>query len=552
VTLRTKLFSLLLCTLAVLCSSAGAATRNAASCSASAVQSAINAANTGDTVTIPAGTCSWTSGVSIPSSKGITVQGAGSGRIVAYSSSTLSIGTGSKTLTISTAHVGHSLSLVNGQSLKISELGNRQNYMSGTVASYNGSSLTMNIASAGGACGNSSGGISPSNCKRWIVSTPPSTVLVNNLGGGYMFDVTENGSAHTSLSGFKIASGSGGGGGVRFNKGGGQAILLHDCWIEQPSSGDSVRTSVNRGVIWNCSFDATPFSMAPLAIHLTPFDEAAWTQPSYWGMQDTDGQHNFYVEDSDFHAYLNSTDNDEGARSVFRYNVFNNAGFGTHGADSSPISQRYFEYYNNVGNFNSYNDGTTFNTNWWMFVRGGSFIVHDNILPEMSSTDYGKKADVNMVMFNLDWNAGPNPCWGAGISGVQYHGPQQVGMGYVTGKGTDGEGRSTYDFVAQGWYGLYVGDPEPAYMWNNKRSAGSSYSAFTNIGIASFGSGGGCSGSDKASDYIQSGRDFYNTPTTGKPGYTPYTHPHPLTQQAQSTPPPVGVSPPSALSVTVQ
>ena len=72
----------------------------AATCNSNDVQSAINSAATGDTVTIPTGTCTWTSGVTI-SGKGITVQGAGSGRIVARTSDTLSIATG--TLTISWA-----------------------------------------------------------------------------------------------------------------------------------------------------------------------------------------------------------------------------------------------------------------------------------------------------------------------------------------------------------------------------------------------------------------------------------------------------------------
>lgn len=54
-----------------------AATINAASCSTSDVQAAINSANSGDTVTVPAGTCSWT--VRIPNTKGITLSGASEG-----------------------------------------------------------------------------------------------------------------------------------------------------------------------------------------------------------------------------------------------------------------------------------------------------------------------------------------------------------------------------------------------------------------------------------------------------------------------------------------
>ena len=56
---------------------AHAATITATSCSAANVQSAINSANNGDVVTIPGGTCTWSSTVTIPSTKGITLSGGG-------------------------------------------------------------------------------------------------------------------------------------------------------------------------------------------------------------------------------------------------------------------------------------------------------------------------------------------------------------------------------------------------------------------------------------------------------------------------------------------
>ena len=113
---------------------------------------------------------------------------------------------------------------------------------------------------------------------------------------------------------------------------------------------------------------------------------------------------NFYVESNDFHAFLNATDVDNNCRSVFRYNLMNNAGFGTHGVDTSVYGQRHFEYYNNVGNFNGYSSGrtsATFNMNWWIFVRGGTFVVYNNVLPALQSMDYGTKDDVHMIEMSL-------------------------------------------------------------------------------------------------------------------------------------------------------
>ena len=55
------------------CVSAYSDTHNADSCSQSDVQTAINAASSGDVVSIPSGTCSWASAVTL--NKNITVIG---------------------------------------------------------------------------------------------------------------------------------------------------------------------------------------------------------------------------------------------------------------------------------------------------------------------------------------------------------------------------------------------------------------------------------------------------------------------------------------------
>jgi hypothetical protein len=56
-----------------------AATRNAIDCSAPAVIAAINSAASGDTVQVPPGNCTWSSVTTLPTSKDLTLLGAGSG-----------------------------------------------------------------------------------------------------------------------------------------------------------------------------------------------------------------------------------------------------------------------------------------------------------------------------------------------------------------------------------------------------------------------------------------------------------------------------------------
>jgi len=477
---------------------ADAATLSAASCSSADVQTAINNALNGDLVVIPGGTCIWTSGVTI-NGKRIKLQGGGSGRIIANTADTLTVGTGTRTVNIQSG-----LNIAVGQALRLSQTGTRSNFMDGTVTSYSGTALTMNINNIGGSGTN----------HRWLVSTVPTTVLVNNSTSLALFSVTESTAGRTEISGIKIAAGTGTARGIAMLwANNGLPILIHDCWIESSTNGgDSISADTNRGVIWNCSFDSSPFSMAPLALQHK--DESSvtgsWSKPSTMGMADTTGMNNLYVEDCDFHAFLNAFDNDDSGRIVVRHSIFDNAGFGTHGADTSSVGQRYFEVYDNQFIFNAYTDGTTFNLNWWFFVRGGTFVVADNVMPDIVSQDYGVKPAFNMTVMNLQRNGGPNPCWGAGTSGgAAYPAPRQVGLGRVTGtRGNDSM--------------AYVGDSEPAYIWN---ITGSPLIQFSDYGA---GEPSSCTGStyDTSANYIVAGRDYYvGTP---KPGYTKYTYPHPL------------------------
>ncbi len=247
------------------------------------------------------------------------------------------------------------------------------------------------------------------------------------------------------------------------------------------------------------------------------------------GTADTTGANNFYVETNDFHALQSAIDNDDNGRAVWRYNLMDNSQFSTHGADTSNYGERHFEFYNNTGVFNAYSDGSTFNLNGWVFiVRGGTFVIANNTLPVLQSGDYGSKPDVNLTVMNLQRNGGPNPCWGAGTSGgALYHVPRQVGMGYVTGNGRDGEGRTTDSIT-------YVGDSEPAYIWGNSRTP-------LNVALSDYG-GTECTNPDRSANYIVLNRDYFNGSTT-KPGWTPYTYPHPLTQGGGGDPP----APPSNL-----
>jgi hypothetical protein len=513
--------------------SAAAQTINAASCNSSDVQTAVNTATEGQTVVIPPGTCTWTSGVTL-SGKGINIRGSGSGRIIAYDNGveTPTIGTGTKTFTLAGYSPGfNASSITSGETLRVFEDNNQGNYMQGTVTSIDSgtSVLTMNITSIGGS----------GSTHRWLVSTLPSTALIDN-SSGFMFSLTEDTSFHSSLSGIQIVSGSNANSAILmvYNSGG-VPMLIHDNWFQLTSSAEMIDSTTNRGVVWNNSFSGSSGNSGQLtttaAVRIKGAPGNSWTTASTWGAADSTGAGALYVETNDMHVLQSASDNDDNGRLVWRYNLMEHSEFGTHGADTSNYGERYFEYYENTGVFYGYSDGSTFNTpNGWVgLVRGGTYVVWGNTLPEITSQDYGTKPDILMTVMNLQRNAGPDPCWGANPSsgGQYYHAPRQVGFGYVTGGGTanyssDGVTNSSTDSVT------YVGDSEPAYIWGNSRQP------LTNVNTEDYGVGNSnsCGGSvDTTSNYIVLGRDYFNG-STAKPGYSPYTYPHPLATGSGSGP----------------
>jgi hypothetical protein len=102
----SRLVVVLLFLLAVPMRQVAASTITAANCSSSSVQAAINSAVDGDTVVIPNGTCTWTSGISV-SGKGIHVTGQTKGGVL------LSHSAGGSTLIMLNRDGNHSVELSN-------------------------------------------------------------------------------------------------------------------------------------------------------------------------------------------------------------------------------------------------------------------------------------------------------------------------------------------------------------------------------------------------------------------------------------------------------
>lgn len=481
--------------------------------SASDVQHIHNAqAANGDTITIPSGTFAWSTPVKI--SKAIKLQGQGSGRIVGNTKSQATIGTGSKTFITTKAIPG----ITPGQALCIAKMAGsadarpgRDNHMEGTVTSYSGNTLIMNITSTGG------GG----TWKFWFIATKPQTTIIDDYSNGghqgrALINVDQNAGGSTEFSGITFLANPTNSNrspfiGLNTSSWLGPKTLIHDCWFETDGGGlAAIYAETNQGLIWNCSFDdKSVLNAAALTIKFeSNVGLPSWRTNSTIGNADTNGATNFYIEDCDFHGYLNATDFDSNTRAVFRHNTLDNSGMGSHGADTSPIGMRHVEIYNNELIFDDFgaDENATINVNWFFWQRGGTSVITDNILPAISSQAWGSKGNILFSALNLRRSTACYPCW------QTYPAPHQVGQGYGPGAVFH---QSSCNQISDASYYIYA---EPVYVWNNSGAGGNK------VGLNEE-STDNCSHNIPLAQFVQSGRDYIIGP---KPGYQKFTYPHPL------------------------
>jgi hypothetical protein len=479
-------------------------------------------AQAGDTIMVPSGQFIWSTPVTI--SKAIKLKGAGSGRIIGNSKSSVAIGTGTRTFVTTRA----GLPISPGQVLLIGKMPSSPGYpttnargywMQGTVTSYSGTTLVMNITSTGG-----SGAY-----QFWWIAERPLTTIINTYNNGHpgdngaspLVEIRQSAAGSTELSGIRFVQGASSVSAATGVDGGwtGPKTLIHDCWFETGGGSPSgaIFAGTNQVLIWNCSFDDT-WSRQAEAIQVAFIGNTSWSTNSTMGTADVNGATNLYVEDCDFHSYLTAVDFDNNSRVVFRHNLLDNCTQGNHGADTSTIGVRHFELYNNELVFDTFGDcNTEVDLQWFFWVRGGTGVITDNILPRITSTCTGTKGNIRLSVLNTRRSSGPYCCW------TQYPAPHQVGQGY-------GPGAVFHQYTSQ--CGPYSGDNysyytyrEPLYIWNNTGTAG-------NLVGLDEDTEDQCGLNQHVQTYVQAGRDYITGP---KPGYQKFTYPHPLRGAAAAT-----------------
>jgi hypothetical protein len=374
-------------------------------------------------------------------------------------------------------------------------------------------------------------------------------VTINNAyANGNLINATSSANGHINIYwlNFEQVANNGGGSGYTLNLGRTDSVhtvLVHDCTFSNPTVfGYQVNVQQNGFVFWNDVFigdgkDAEGYSGGSITgINFVAIGygyTSSWNTPDTMGSADTTGLDNSYVEDCSFYDATDSCSNsDDNARTVFRYCTFQDAMLMTHGQDTSPIGVRHWEVYNNAFLFNSSGTGPSgctypINMQDWLTIRGGTGIVTGN-----SMDDIPGKTGVQLDVYSI--NEGFNDGAGGTACSLEYPAPRQTGWGWSSsstayfGKVEAGsnpqlllDGKSPGAFLPDGTGATL----DPVYIWNNTGGE----TTDPNYVAANQFTPDNCGNGEQISTFLQQNRDYHVN--TARPGWAPYTYPHPLHKQ---------------------
>ncbi len=392
-----------------------AATITSASCSSSAVGTAINSASAGDTVLIPAGDCTWTAQLMV--TKGVSLLGAGQGLTI-IRDNVAKDGSGNSRLMVFTVNSPNTFRIANftlvGQAPDSSSYNKGHIALYGTTKSFRVDHITVNS---------------------------PQTSIIR--ADGDLWGVID----HITVTG--------------------NAAILQ---VSHPN--------------WGGSGD---------------YGDESWADPLYLGTEKA-----IYVEDCTFTANGNpystaAMDGVAGGRVVFRYNKLTQANTTSHGVDSSQRyrSIRSQEIYNNTYTFPS-----NMPADFIAWFRGGTGVMFNNTVNVPAGLN-------NMAKHSNLRDSGSYSPWGKcdGSSPYDLNTSGQSGYRCVDQPGSG----TSRNLAGNPTPSATANTVDPIYVWNNTLNG-----TANNCGVWGCGDDG----------HVKASRDIiFGTP---RPGYVPYTYPHPL------------------------
>jgi hypothetical protein len=288
----------------------------------------------------------------------------------------------------------------------------------------------------------------------------------------------------------------------------GKGWRIDNCKFTNTASGNGVAVYPNglngsispAGLVDNCIFNYCKV----LTHSMGNFNTASgqWANDLGLGTEDA-----VYVEDCTFNydGRGNCVDTNRGGKYVFRYNKVFQSRLEAHSLQSdTERATRKWEIYNNT---------LTATSALWgaMFIRGGTGVVFNNTL--VGPWNEG------LVMDNVRDGTS------TGSSGLcngssRWDGNTPGESGYPC---RDQIGRSTDQWLWTSGNPYPPQSLDPAYVWNNTLNG-------SKVTVNLRGS------------HIKNGRDVY-IDAGAKPGYTPYTYPHPLRNGGGTVPVPVPAAP---------
>ena len=236
------------------------------------------------------------------------------------------------------------------------------------------------------------------------------------------------------------------------------------------------------------------------------------------------GLNDTYIEDSTIsNGTSGAMNGDDNSRIVIRHCTIIDASLFSHGQDTGPSGNRHYEVYNcTMKNVNGMARGAQ---HWWG-ARGAVYIVANNVM-DIPNSD---KSSIDMQCQQCRRQSGQTICQ------TGYPAARQVGMGWSA----NSNARSGNPVLTQNGTGAA---PDPCYFWGNTGPGGNGYKLYW--GVSDY-NPDECGNGKTTGDFVHKDRDFFVE--VQRPGWVPYTYPHPkvassIVPTPTSTPAPIRTRP---------